>query len=528
MIKRDIGKKGKRQHVETPDKKPTLGGRKTKATPEKSGTGGSGRSPFRFGFKMSRKTLMIAAGALALVILLAAALPPIIRGIAVKNQQEDESYTVVHATPQPTPTPVPAPPPVIDLSEVAQTVPLESAMNRINEPTPWEEELLYSAGQSSGIDEMIFTKLYTYNMKTKEETEQAESQIKNKSGLPGELYEARMNDHWIAWLDTNQAGTNVIHGKNRLTGDTFTIKECALIKPQLRLFGDKLIYLIQESADEDVLYYYNFKTKQTVMLAAFTDSTYGTCPPAIYGDMVVWTAPDPDNPGQSLLKWIDLADGIENAYYDDAQPAVEMPTPPPDESAGDGTGDGDTADGDTVDADTSDTADGESADVPADTGEGEGDTSGSMGEEDDPFLNGGGLLEPEHNYGKPIDPGSFAIYPVTNGDVIAYLDSLDPANANLMIVRKTGTPQKVAQGVGRVFDVGEDFVVYTQDDAIMLYFWDLDRYARLTPEGQKALLSKSCANGHTVVWYDANDPNNKGDTVYISTVETPSGALLDY
>jgi len=523
VIKRDIGKKDGKQQAETPGKKPILGKLKAKETRTKSAGTGGGKPPVRFGLKMNRKTLVIAAGALALVILLAAALPPIVRGISEK-QQEDDSYTVVHATPRPTPTPDPGAPPVIDLSEVAKTVPLESAMNRINEPTPWEEELLYSAGQSSGIDEMIFTKLYTYNMDTKEETEQAESQIKNKSGLPGELYEARMNDHWIAWLDTNQAGTNVIHGKDRLTGDTFTIKECALIKPQLRLYGDKLIYLVQESADEDCLYYYNFDTKDTVMLAAFTDSTYGTCPPAIYGDMVVWTAPDPDNPGESLLKWIDLADGIDDAFYDDAQPAVEMPTLPPEED----TGDGGTAGGDTVDGDTGDTADGEAADGSADTGEGEGDTSGTMGEEDDPFLNGGGLLAPDHNYGKPIDPGSFAIYPVTNGDVIAYLDSLDPASARLMITRKTGEPQMVAQGVGRVFDVGEDFVVYTQNDGIMLYFWDLDRYARLTPEGQKALLSKSCANGQTVVWYDANDPNNKGDTVYISTVETPSGKLLEY
>ena len=510
MIKKDIGSKSKKQQVRTPGKKPMLGSlRARKARTRPAQTGGSGRPPVRFGLKMNRKTLMIAAGALVMVTLLAVVVPPMVRGISEKKQ-EDDSYTVVHATPRPTPTPDPGAPPVIDLSEVARTVQLESAMNRINEPTPWEEELLYSAGQSSGIDEMIFTKLYTYNMDTKEETEQAESLIKNKSGLPGELYEARMNDHWIAWLDTNQAGTNVIHGKDRLTGDTFVIRECALIRPQLRLYGDYVVYLMQESADQDLLYLYDLNSKKALLIDSFTDPTYGTCPPAIYGDTVMWAVPNPDNPETSLIKSLDLSGDFDF----DAAPRNTGTLPTDEEPPGD-------TDTDT-DTDTASTSPDE------DTGEGDPVDAEGTTEEDDPYLNNGGLIEPDQEYGEDIDPGSFAIYPVINGDVIAYLDSLDPANAKLMIMRKGGEPETVAQGVGRVFDVGEDFVVYTQNDVIYLYFWDLERYARLTPEGQKGLLSKSCVNGHTVIWYDANDPNNKGDTVFISTVETPGGELLEY
>ena len=490
VIKKDIGKKMLERFKF----------KETRTKPVKAG--GKGTPPVRFGLKMSRKTLMIAAGALALIILLAVVVPPIVRGIAAKKQ-EDESYTVIHATPRPTPTPDPGAPPVIDLSEAVRTVQLESEMNRINEPTPWEEELLYSAGQSSGIDEMIFTKLYTYNMNTKEETEQAQSEIKNKSGLPGELYEARMNDHWIAWLDTNQAGTNVIHGKDRLTGETFVIKECALIRPQLRLYGNYVVYLMQESADQDLMYLYDLTNKKALLIDSFTDPTYGTCPPAIYGDSVVWAVPNTDEPGTSLIKWLDLTGDFDF----DATP----------KNAGNAQSDGDQPE------DTDDTAAGD-----GNTGEGDPVDAEGPSEEDDPFLNSGGLIEPDKEYGEIIDPGSFAIYPVINGDVIAYLDSLDPASANLMIMPRGGEPVAVAQGVGRVFDVGEDFVVYTQNDVIYLYFWDLERYAQLTPEGQKALLSKSCVDGHTVIWYDANDPNNKGDTVYISTVQTPSGDLLEY
>ena len=72
------------------------------------------------------------------------------------------------------------------------------------------------------------------------------------------------------------------------------------------------------------------------------------------------------------------------------------------------------------------------------------------------------------------------------------LDNLDPANANLMLLRKGGKPVTVAQGVGRVFDIGEDFVVCTQTTYTCIS--GTERYA-LT-EGQKGLLSRSRERAH--------------------------------
>ena len=46
----------------------------------------------------------------------------------------------------------------------------------------------------------------------------------------------------------------------------------------------------------------------------------------------------------------------------------------------------------------------------------------------------------------------------------------------------------IAYGVARPFGVGDDFVVYMQNDSIMVYFWEIDRYARLTaPEKRQAV-----------------------------------------
>ena len=54
------------------------------------------------------------------------------------------------------------------------------------------------------------------------------------------------------------------------------------------------------------------------------------------------------------------------------------------------------------------------------------------------------------------------------------------------------------------------FIVYTQNDAVMLYFWENDCYARLTGPGQKGMLSKSCVIGNAVVWCNADNPGQKG------------------
>ena len=59
----------------------------------------------------------------------------------------------------------------------------------------------------------------------------------------------------------------------------------------------------------------------------------------------------------------------------------------------------------------------------------------------------------------------------------------------------------IAENVGRLFGVGDKFVVYTQNDAIMVYFWESGRYARLTAPGKRG-----CWSNHVfpaMRWYGA-------------------------
>jgi len=92
----------------------------------------------------------------------------------------------------------------------------------------------------------------------------------------------------------------------------------------------------------------------------------------------------------------------------------------------------------------------------------------------------------------------------------------------LLMTRDDGeTIKVVAQGVGRLFGVGDKFIVYTQNDSIMLYFWEIDRYARLTQPGEKGMLSKACVSGNVVVWYEVSDPSQRKDKVKVSIIEQP-------
>lgn len=345
---------------------------------------------------------------------------------------------------------------IIDLSGRAMEI--KSSVSRINEPTPFGEEIIYSGGNAPTIDEPIFKQLFIYNTNTGEEKVVAETQIKF-----GEIYEGRLNKDWVVWLDTNQTGTNDLYVLNRNTNEISKIKSCNLNKPKLQLWGDNLVWVEQIDAEQDRLYLYNFKSGEPISLESFNNPTYGTCPPAICNDVLVWVcAGDDENQNTSVIKKLDL------------KKALSIPT---------------------------------GNDHPSS----DGDLGQAAYEEG---------IDPEI-----IDPQGFAIYPATNGKVIAWLDNLDPSQANLKMTADNGkTIVNIAYGVARPFGVGDDFVVYMQNDSIMVYFWETERYAQLTALGEKGRLSESGVHGNTVVWYDANDNNRAEDIVKVSIIDK---TLLD-
>lgn len=355
--------------------------------------------------------------------------------------------------------------PVIDLSD--SSVALETELLRINEPIPYENEVLYSAGNSESIDEPVFQDLYVKNLDTGEETVIAHTEIKF-----GEIYEGRFNKDWIVWLDTNQSGENQLYAMNRATGEISKIKNCEFNKPQLRLAGDNLVWVEQKDINQDGLYLYNFKSGEPVVLEIFDNPTYGTCPPSISEELLVWVVPNgEDSDNKSLIKVLDLSKALSTDLAASSQGQGGQPANQEAEAQEAGT-----------------------EDVPQEEG-----------------------VDPEI-----LDPKGFAIYPATNGKAIAWLDNLNPSEAHLKLTLDNGkTIIDVDENVARPYGIGDGFIAYMKEDNVMAYFWELDRYAQLNKPGTKARLTQGGVYGNKVVWYSAENPNDKKDQLYISTVEKP-------
>ena len=409
--------------------------------------------------------------------------------------------------------------PVIDLSDKRMEV--KSSMLRIDSPTPWGRELVYSAGNAVTIDEPVLVDLYLYNMDTGMEVKAAQTRIPF-----GEIYEGRLNQDYIVWLDTNQRGTNIIYSLNRTTNEIRQIKKSEYTHPQLRLFGDNLVWVEQMDEKEDRLYLYNLKSGEPVVLETFNIPSYGTCPPSIYNDVVVWVYPSPGDPNKSIIKRLDLRE------------ALSMPSPDPMTSSGDpaddpaGTGAPSTGtagdDPNRIDMEVVRTEAPEGNPKENDVGgisedaqsqEGNPDSNSRKAEEGSESTEEGFEEETGGTMDtRIIEPHGFAIYPSTNGQAVAWLDNLNPSLATLKLTLDDGKEIiNVAKDVGRIFGVGESFVAYMQEEAIILYFWEENRYARLTAGGEAGRLSGVA--GNTVAWYDANDPSRAQDKVIVSEID---------
>jgi len=345
--------------------------------------------------------------------------------------------------------------PILDLSIYRTDI--ESNMLKINEPTPWGEEVLYSAGSASSIDGPVLTRLFLYDSNTNEEKEIAVSDVRF-----GEIYEGRISDSWIVWLDTNQSGTNHIYALNRATGQNIRVDSTSLNRPQISLWEDFLIWSGQKVELKDEMHVFNLVTGHSVKIEDFDNPTFGTSSPAVHNNLLVWVYPHPDDPtGRSVIKTLDLATL-------NIAPQVTMDSVPV--------------------QDTEEVA------------------------QDDVIS----VLDIQ-----AIDPAGFAIYPATNGKAIAWLDSLNPAQAALRLTLDKGeTIITVAEGVGRFFGIGDDFIAYTQQGVIKIYFWETSRYANLTKENEQGKLSELPVSGRTIIWYDSTDPNARQDSVRRSVIET--------
>lgn len=273
----------------------------------------------------------------------------------------------------------------------------------------------------------------------------------------GEIYEGRINSSWIVWLDTNQMGTNHIYAMNRETGEVIPVSRDSKNRPQLALWGDYLVWTGQVESGLDNMYLFRLSSGEIIQIESFDNPTFGTASPSISGGLLVWGYPHDTNPDEKgLIRFLDLNN--KDPFAQETE-TFQMPT-------------------------------------------------AEQNLDEAPDL---GVTE--------IYTETFAVYPVTNGNAIAYLTHLNPAKASLKLTLDQGNSAiTVAENVGRFFGLGNDFIVYTQQGHIKIFFWDRKQYADLTVSGEPAKLSEHTASEDSIVWFDMTDPNRSQDEVNVSKI----------
>jgi hypothetical protein len=103
--------------------------------------------------------------------------------------------------------------------------------------------------------------------------------------------------------------------------------------------------------------------------------------------------------------------------------------------------------------------------------------------------------------GKPniYRPITYVHDPITNGKVYAWIDSNHGPEANLYISIERGPSEKIDTGVLN-YALGDEFVAYSKDNAIYVYFWDTKVKQCIIPDREQAMFLGVSEN--KVLWYD--------------------------
>ena len=97
---------------------------------------------------------------------------------------------------------------------------------------------------------------------------------------------------------------------------------------------------------------------------------------------------------------------------------------------------------------------------------------------------------------------SYVFDPITNGEVIVFLNTQRSLEGDLMISISGAQPLTVASGVMN-YDLGDNYVAYTKDEAVYVYYWSDGSTGRLSNMNSRAVLAS--VNENICLWYDITD-----------------------
>lgn len=227
----------------------------------------------------------IALGVIALVLIIIFVIVPLFGGDA-KPVETDE----IAATVEPSATPIAR----ADMSDL--DVELATTYQSINDPYIFGQEAIFSTGEASETAPVINT-LAIYNLDTKETAVVAGVTMKYAT-----LFEPKMNDKYIVYLDCRDENGGAVCGYDRATGTSFVMREYAYGKPKIYLSGEYALWLQQTNKGNDTkgtdkLYLYNLSTQETVTIEILINTSFSYSSPYMSDNAIVYVQPS----GESQL-----------------------------------------------------------------------------------------------------------------------------------------------------------------------------------------------------------------------------------
>lgn len=237
------------------------------------------RGPRRYDFAPILKIAGLVVAAAGLVCVVIFLIVPWIKGEAVG--QADQTPDQVSSV---TPTPEPSPIAKEDMSEDAHLLNIEH--KSINDPFVFGDEVVFTTGDKLESQPDL-EKIAVYSLTNETTTELTGIELKYAS-----LFEPKMNDKYLVYLDCkSQFGGNVM-GYDRETGKAFVMREYLYGKPKVTLVGEYAIWMQQVGQARDKIYLYHLPTQESTAIEVFYNTPFSVSSPHMNEEALVYVQPE--------------------------------------------------------------------------------------------------------------------------------------------------------------------------------------------------------------------------------------------
>ena len=183
-----------------------------------------------------------------------------------------------------TSTPAPTPMAKDDYSDDVEEV--YTGYNSINDACVYEDEVIFSAGESKDDMSPNLDRLVILDMETGNTTV-----VENITKSYDNLFEPKISENFIVYLDCKAEYGGAVCGYDREKQEMFVMREYLYGKPKVTISGDYALWLQQTGTGTDRLYLYYLPTKECVEIETFVNTKFFISAPYISDEAFVYAQP---------------------------------------------------------------------------------------------------------------------------------------------------------------------------------------------------------------------------------------------